>query len=153
MADRFERNLVAAAARERELRPKNHGVAAIVDFEALFRACAASETLECLYLQSQPHLGDRELELLGELLRANRNITGVNLGELPKPTETGWDQFIGQVSETALVDCYAQPVSGGPTDEGCLRLKRAIVANRRRLGVERGKHPSMWRTRDYPSLA
>ena len=132
-----------------ELRPKNHLVGRLVEFAPLCDAIAAAEQLKVLYLQSQPHLDDAALGCLASALERNRGITGVNLGELPSVTRAGWRRFIDRVPSTSLIDCYAQPAGGGPREEDCRQLKRAIIANRKRDGVARGTHAGMWRQCDY----
>jgi hypothetical protein len=134
----------------KELRPKNHGVTHIHDWEGLFAAVeAAGPGLRALYLQCQPTLADRELAQLARVLQHNHHVTGVNLGELTGPTAAGWEAFAAAVPSTALIDCYAQPTGGGPDHAQCRALKRGVLGNRRRAGISRGRHPSMWRVTDY----
>lgn len=132
-----------------ELRPKNHGVIEITAFCNLARSIEENRSLQVLYLQSQPFLGDGELACVLELLKKTPRITGVNLGELSSVSADGWRSFIDGVKHTRLIDCYAQPVGGGPSYDECRRLKQEILENRRRINVVKGKHPSMWRTCDY----
>ena len=133
----------------KELRPKNHGVMAIYSFSNLAKNIEENQSLTVLYLQSQPFLGDAELEVVLNILKDNPRITGINLGENAAVSAAGWQKFIDGVGETGLIDCYAQPAGGGPDYDECRRLKEAILRNRRRDGVEKGKHPSMWRACDY----
>lgn len=146
--DRWQTRLIEAAGRERELRPKNHGVAVITAWPELLAAVQRSTTLEVLYLQSQPALDDAALDRLGAALAANPRITGVNLGELVAVTAEGWRRFAEALPATAVRDCYAQPAGGGPPPPVARAIKDAILANRARLG--RGRPcPSMWRASDY----
>ena len=152
--DGFETRMCKALRnnRIRELRPKNCGVVKVRCFSGLARALAGSASVEALYLQAQPLLDDAGLRAVTEALMTNPSITGVNLGELPAVSAQGWADFVAAVPRTGIVDCYAQPAGGGPSEAECQRLKAAVMANRRRLNVPRGRHPSMWRTTDYAPL-
>ena len=132
-----------------ELRPKNCGVPKVYGFEELAVAVLYSTTVKVLYLQSQPYLDDEALRMITVALQFSPSVTGINLGELPNVTQAGWDDFIQRVPFTGLIDCYAQPAGGGPDEQRCAQLKRAILYNRMRDKVTEGVHKSMWRNCDY----